>query len=128
MLLRIEELPDGRGLALGGELDLSNANDLLDLARARPAAGNGDLVVDLAEVTFMDSTGLSALVQIARLLEGKGRLILQAPGKAVSRLFELTGVNAMSNLEVRHHGETAIVPGTTGGPEPNPGVHPGSGG
>lgn len=128
MLLRIEELPDGQGLLLGGELDLSNANDLLDLARSHVPAEGGDLVMDLAEVTFMDSTGLSVLVQIARLLDGKGRLILQAPGKAVSRLFELTGVNALSNLEVRHHGETESIPGTAGGPVPDPGVHPNSGG
>jgi anti-sigma B factor antagonist len=127
VLLRIKELPDGRGLLLGGELDLSNANDLLDVARSHLPAGDGDLVMDLAEVTFMDSTGLSILVQIARLLEGKGRLILEAPGKAVSRLFELTGVHGMSNLEVRYHGEEAIVPGTAGGSESDPGVRPSPG-
>jgi anti-sigma B factor antagonist len=127
VLLRIKELPDGRGLLLGGELDLSNANDLLDVARGHLPAGDGDLVMDLAEVTFMDSTGLSILVQIARLLEGKGRLILEAPGKAVSRLFELTGVQGMSNLEVRYHGEEAIVPGAAGGSESDPGVHPSPG-
>lgn len=126
-MLRIEELPGGEGLLLGGELDLSNANDFLSVAKEHVPSGPGDLVVDLAAVSFMDSTGLSVLVQLARLLDGKGRLILRAPGKAVSRLFELTGVNGMSNLEVRDHGEDPILPGPAGSPEPDPGVRPHSG-
>ena len=52
----------------------------------------GAVVVDLGEVTFMDSTALSALMRSKDTLGQKGTsLRLAAPSKAVERIFSVTG-------------------------------------
>ena len=83
-------------LALAGEFDLAAAEALraqLDLARATAERG---VVLDLAEVTFVDSAGLRELLRAHGALasERKGLVLtgLQAP---VIRLLELTGATDM---------------------------------
>jgi anti-sigma B factor antagonist len=52
----------------------------------------GAVVVDLGEVTFMDSTALSALMRSKDALGQKGiSFRLAAPSKAVERIFSVTG-------------------------------------
>jgi anti-anti-sigma factor len=52
-------------LTLGGEIDLSNSDDLVGAARLALSSKPCDAVtIDLGGVTFVDSTGLSALVVI----------------------------------------------------------------
>ena len=52
----------------------------------------GAVVVDLGEVTFMDSTALSALMRSKDTLGQWGiSLRLAAPSKAVERIFSVTG-------------------------------------
>jgi anti-sigma B factor antagonist len=50
------------------------------------------VVVDLAGVAFMDSTGLSSLMRSKDALDQRGvSLRLAAPSKAVERIFSVTG-------------------------------------
>ena len=50
------------------------------------------LVLDLAEVTFMDSTMLRELLRAVREIEaGGGRLVLACLGPTVRRLLDMTG-------------------------------------
>jgi anti-sigma B factor antagonist len=81
-------------VALGGELDLSKAYQLVAAAQARARGDIALLVLDLSELTFMDSTGLHALLTArARLGDAGCRLVL-VPGRGqVKRLLELTGVD-----------------------------------
>jgi anti-sigma B factor antagonist len=52
----------------------------------------GAVVVDLGEVTFMDSTALSALMRSKDTLGQRGiSLRLAAPSRAVERIFSVTG-------------------------------------
>ncbi|MCW2967490.1 MAG: anti-sigma factor antagonist [Solirubrobacteraceae bacterium] len=63
-------------LGLAGEMDLSTSTPLrerIDLALERGVVG---LVVDLREVTFIDSVSLAVLVAAKRRLEPEGRLAL----------------------------------------------------
>ncbi|MGA5605389.1 STAS domain-containing protein [Streptomyces griseoincarnatus] len=58
--------PDGAArLAVGGEIDMSNAGRLAEALDSRP----GPLVVDLTEVEYLDSAGLSVLFAHAERLE-----------------------------------------------------------
>jgi anti-anti-sigma factor len=84
---------------LTGEIDLS-ARDAITatlLAAADEAmAAGADLVVDLAEVSFMDSSGLACLAQVSVVLQQHvGTLRLRCPGPAVLRVLDLAGFGPM---------------------------------
>jgi len=80
-------------LAVVGDLDLSTVATLGQRARAalrlhRP----GRLIVDLREVTFLDSTGIRLLLSLAHdAREGGYRLTLVRGGVEVQRALEITG-------------------------------------
>jgi anti-sigma B factor antagonist len=80
-------------LRLEGELDLSNANTLSG-ELARVATGPvSTIVLDLGGLTFVDSTGISCLVQAARSYRDRPRLRILRPSGEVGRVLALTGVD-----------------------------------
>lgn len=92
--LRIDEpvVRDGaRHLALHGELDMADVPELEAALRQAEASGL-PLVVDLRGLTFIDSTGIAALMAChARLLEGGRGLAALCGSGTVLRTLELTG-------------------------------------
>lgn len=81
-------------LSVEGEIDLATSPELADaLHKALESAGRR-LVVDLRAVRFLDSSGLSLLVQQDRLARAAGRqLIIVKPPPAVQQVFELTALD-----------------------------------
>jgi anti-sigma B factor antagonist len=79
---------------LQGELDLWSAPQLKRTLCQLLDAGKNRLVLDLAEVRFMDSTALGVLVGIDRRLAGDERLALAEVSREVLRVLEMTGVAA----------------------------------
>jgi anti-sigma B factor antagonist len=82
-------------LRLRGELDLRTVPKLrMRLAEALQR-GSGPVVVDLTEVTFIDSTGLSALLNALRRLTRAGRRMLLATQEGpVLRLLRMTRLDS----------------------------------
>jgi anti-anti-sigma factor len=80
-------------VSLAGELDLYNAEDvraaLLECCAQEPAV----LVLDLAEVTFIDSTALGVLIEARSRLADRGGFRLAAPGLEVRRALEVSGLD-----------------------------------
>jgi anti-anti-sigma factor len=89
----------GIGLVLRGELDLSTIEQLEQEVSSR-VDGRPELVVlDLRELTFLDSTGLRLMLRLHARLDGLGgRLVLVEGPRRVQRVFELTG--ALDELEI----------------------------
>jgi anti-sigma B factor antagonist len=87
---------EGRVLVrLAGELDLSSTPLLDQRLRDALDGGGRQLVVDLRNLEFMDSTGLTLLVRWARGAEQDGYELALVRGEPrVHRLFELTGLDA----------------------------------
>jgi anti-sigma B factor antagonist len=85
-------VPDGCVLlVLGGELDLAAAPELRRHLEEPAQGGAHRVVLDLAEVQFMDSSMLKELLRANHeLREAGATLVLAAPQPAVRRLFELT--------------------------------------
>jgi anti-sigma B factor antagonist len=81
-------------VVLHGELDLWSAPQLKRTLCDLLASGRSRLLLDLADVRFMDSTALGVLVGIDRRLASDQRLALAQAGKEVLRVLELTGVAA----------------------------------
>jgi anti-anti-sigma factor len=102
--LRVERDPeDPRRFRIAGEVDISNHEQLVE-ALAGPAEEEGDLVLDLSGLEFMDSQGVRALLVLSRRLEGRGRLRLICPGGVVSRLLEVVRAESFPNVEVVREG------------------------
>ncbi|MGH2718752.1 MAG: STAS domain-containing protein [Actinomycetota bacterium] len=91
MLFEVIVRPGSGALRLVGELDISTAS-LLEEALHEPTSLGGDVVLDLSELSFIDSTGLQALLALGRDLGQGGRLVLHSLSPAVARVFELTGL------------------------------------
>lgn len=88
--------PDGAGTARlrpTGELDMGTAPVLhTHLTEAR-AAGSKRLIVDLSDLDFMDSTGLTLLTRWSLEAANDGFNLALIPGDdRIQRLFELTGL------------------------------------
>jgi anti-anti-sigma factor len=92
---------DGRTVVLiRGELDLATAPDLERVIVERLDAGD-DVVVDLRELAFMDSSGLRVLVAAHTRTEGGEQqfLIVRPPeGSPVARILSIAGLERELNL------------------------------
>jgi anti-anti-sigma factor len=101
MAFRIEsEGGEPRRFRLAGELDMATASLLTD-ALSAPAAEDGDLVLDLDELAFIDSSGIRSLLMVAEELGTHGRLILVGPSEPVDRTLRLVGIDRADNIEIR---------------------------
>jgi anti-anti-sigma factor len=56
--------------------------------------GGGDVVLDLKELTFIDSSGVRALLLLADRMGEEDVLILRNTGPAVQRVFDLVALDA----------------------------------
>jgi anti-sigma B factor antagonist len=75
-----------------GELDLATAPRLREALVDLSKQGAKQVTIDLAEMEFIDSTGLSVLVAaLKRMRENGGDLALQSPSAAAMKVFEITG-------------------------------------
>ncbi len=80
---------NGAILRLTGEIDLSSVHVLHEQFENAANAGCSELVIDATNVTFMDSTGLQALIEGKRLIDGNGCQIALVPSRQVRRIMEL---------------------------------------
>jgi anti-anti-sigma regulatory factor len=74
MTIDVERLggePPVTVVALDGELDASNYEQVIDVARDAYADGSRGLVLDLEHLTFMASSGLFALHSAVRIMRGE---------------------------------------------------------
>jgi anti-anti-sigma factor len=92
--LRIERGGTDRMLVLEGELDMAESATLTEVA-ARFAGEPGDLTLDLHRLTFIDSSGLLALLRVAETVRG-GNLVLSDPTAQVRKVFDMVELEAVS--------------------------------
>jgi len=74
MTIDVEHLggnPPVTVVALAGELDASNYEQVIDVVRTAYAEGSRGLVMDLSELTFMASSGLFAMHSAVRIMRGE---------------------------------------------------------
>lgn len=92
---RVEVRNDGRAsvIAVSGELDLASSAALEDELVRVSASDVEQVIIDLRELEFMDSTGLSTLVKAHQRAEESGKRFALVRGpQQVQRLLSLTGV------------------------------------
>jgi len=82
---------------LSGDLDLAVTSQLENAARAA-LNGQRELVLDLSNLEFMDSSGLCAVLQTARQMD-RG-IVLRRPPRTVRRLIEIMGIEGRFGIRV----------------------------
>ena len=87
-------------IRLTGELDHANA----DVFRHHLVSALGRLprqiVVDLSELTFMDSAGIGEIIRANRLLSSRERgLVIRGANPSVTRLLEMMGIHLIVRME-----------------------------
>jgi anti-sigma B factor antagonist len=81
-------------VSLSGELDLYTAERVRVAVDEAGAVGADNVIVDLSEISFIDSTALGVLVQETKRLEGRGHsLVLVTNDPRTLRVFEVTGLD-----------------------------------
>jgi anti-anti-sigma factor len=88
-----EALPGGLALTVSGELDMATAPELREHLAAALDSGVTRIVVDLRDVTFVDSVGLAAVLHArSRLLAGGRLALIVAPGSYAQLMLEVAGM------------------------------------
>jgi anti-sigma B factor antagonist len=96
-----------------GRLDVTNVNqfrrEVTDIATSNPKF----LLIDLKDISFMDSSGLGALVAALKTIRNSGgELAICSPTDQVQMLFDLTSMSSIFKIYssrqefANHHGLT----------------------
>lgn len=88
-------------LRISGEIDVSNARELSAAIEAAVPNGILRIVMDLTDITYLDSAGVKLLMQLADRLRARRReLRLVVPEHAPIRaVLELTGLSQLVPLD-----------------------------
>ena len=126
-------------ISVTGEIDVYTAPTLRERLNDLVAQGEYDLVVDMAGVEFLDSTGLGVLVGgLKRTRSHQGTLRLVCDQEKIIKVFRITGLtkveqpgNGNGNGNGRETPEAGDQPsdhgdqGDQGDQRPDPGPDPG---
>jgi anti-anti-sigma factor len=86
-------------VALAGELDVSTAPSVEERLLALEDDPHESVVIDLREIRFIDSTGLSLLINAHSRAQKAGRRVTIVPGDgAPRRILETTGLRSRLDI------------------------------
>jgi anti-sigma B factor antagonist len=97
--------PSGPGdswpvLRVSGEVDIQTSPILDEHVQRVLSGGASSMVVDLGEVTFLDSTGLSVLIAgLKGCQNAGGAMRVTSPRPNVRRVFEVTGLSEVFQID-----------------------------
>jgi len=87
-------------VVLAGEIDVVTSGRVREALIAISNSGENKVVVDMSNVTFMDSSGLAALVgPLKRFRSMNGQIVLRSPTRGVRKVLELTGLTRVFEVE-----------------------------
>jgi anti-sigma B factor antagonist len=96
----VSRVDDRVVVAVEGELDLATAPQLRDRLVALSEEGQGQIVLDLTHLQFIDSTGLSVLVMAHnRARADGGTIAIRNPSQSVLRILEITALVSVFTVE-----------------------------
>ncbi|MGH8978916.1 MAG: STAS domain-containing protein [Acidimicrobiia bacterium] len=87
-------------LTIGGDLEYGTASPLRTALLEFSQRNAGTLVLDMRSVEFLDSTGISLLIQAKQRFDAQGTaFVLRQPPTRVMRVLEIAGVVDMFTVE-----------------------------
>lgn len=87
-------------VSVSGELDLFAAPELRSRMLDEVRDGRQEVVLDLRETTFMDSTALGVIIAALKALqERRGRLVLVNERASIDKTLAITGLDRVLQVE-----------------------------
>lgn len=84
-------------VTLAGEADRATLHVVRDALADVISDREGDIVVDLAEINFMDTAALRVVLDARETLEGSGRhLMVRSPSRSAGRLLGVFGLGHLT--------------------------------
>jgi len=103
-------------VAVEGEIHVSTAPEFSAMLSATVDGGRTSLVLDLTGVMFIDSTGLSVLLNALRqITRAGGRMAVVCSNPTVLRLFEITRLDTTFDIHAELEPALAMVQAAAGG-------------
>ena len=96
--LVVDDVAGAVTVTVAGEIDIASASELASAMQTAASAAVGPIIVDASAVTFVDATGLRALVAS----DGRTPIRFRDPSPAVQRLLAIVGPGHL--LEPAHSG------------------------
>lgn len=95
-------------VCLSGELDMHTAKRLrgefAELISSHPGV---EVALDVSELTFTDSSGLSALIAVHKQTSAAGgRLVIHHPNQRLTRMLAITGLDSVLLVQPYPEGDT----------------------
>ena len=79
---------------ISGEIDISNAPQLKKDLESAYAQKPADIIVNVSELTYIDSTGLGAIISVYGKMKNAGhRIVLTEPKDNVKKLLNITSLD-----------------------------------
>ena len=80
-------------MSIAGEVDISNIDDIANVIYAQPNSET-DWSIDLSQVSYLDSSAVSLLHDLAMRLRGRAQrlIVVSPPGTPPRRILELTAL------------------------------------
>jgi anti-sigma B factor antagonist len=97
----LDRAGDAAVARLAGEIDMSNAGELGTAISSRVDNESPALILDLSELSYLDSSGLSMLFELDRRLATRRQVlrIVVPPDASIRRALELGGLDASVNVD-----------------------------
>ena len=87
-------------IALAGEMDIANSPEFTSRVTELGVTGSHRAVFDLSGLTFLDSSGINALVSVAKAIESEGgEVALAAPSPHIRQVFEIVNLAEVIRIE-----------------------------
>ena len=105
-----------RVISVTGEIHVTTAPEFSQRLNDAIAAGTRGVVIDMSGVEFIDSTGLSVLLNgLRRVTRADGRLALVVSNPTVLRLFEITKLDSTFDIQPTREAALGRVQASAGG-------------
>jgi anti-sigma B factor antagonist len=112
---------DTRVISVSGEIHVTTAPEFSQKLNDAIAAGTRRVVIDMSGVEFIDSTGLSVLLNgLRRVTRADGRLALVVSNPTVLRLFEITKLDSTFDIQPTRAAALERVQGAGGSADGTP--------
>ncbi|MDW4528998.1 anti-sigma factor antagonist [Rossellomorea marisflavi] len=101
----MKEMDNDIHVKVSGEIDAYTAPKLKESLQPVAEKENCQLIVDLSDVSYMDSTGLGVFVGLFKTVKaGGGELHLVGLSDRLKRLFDITGLGDIMNIDSKVKG------------------------